>query len=308
MNKIKYAISLILIILLFASMKSTAAYDRNLVLTDSADDVQYYDNGVFVENISYNNLDIREISCDQTDDEIEVQLTLAENGRFEKSELVYYGIILITTSPVGGYVIYYMGVDLSTIDPMFSGNVIVLTGEEGGSGLVDVTSSDTEDNVLNVKFDTQYDNERVIGISAGTEKVGENNSYYDEAPDNTGELGFLDISAGGIYEINASERVNFKGTLTEGNPGDYTWYWVLDDSLQTFESQNPSNTFNIPGEYTGMLYVYDDEGNYGSDSFIVTVLGSGGGNGGGNNNQPGFELIALIAAIAIALIILRKRR
>ena len=74
------------------------------------------------------------------------------------------------------------------------------------------------------------------------------------------------------------------------------------------EGQNPTHVFDIPGQYTGSLYVYTLTGNFGKADFAVNVSGVAMSNGADDNKQPGFEVILVIAAIAIAVIILRRNK
>ena len=297
MKKIRYTLSLIFIIMLTVSMSVATAFDSTLTVTDETGDVSYF------------NVDIENVTCTQSGTEVEVQLKLAEGGRFEKSEETSYGIYLFVASPSLLYFILYTGADLSDIPELGElGEVIVFRGFED---FVDVNDYDVTDNVLTVSFDLEKSNERVVGILASAEKYDDygNGNYSDSAPDDVEgyEIGNIEVDAGGFYEANVSEIVYFKGDLIEGNPSDYTWYWLFNGSLLTFEEQNPTYEFDIPGNYEGYLFVYDGKGNWGFDVFSVTVNKKGGSNGNGNN-QPGFELIVFITAIAVSLLILKKRK
>jgi len=76
----------------------------------------------------------------------------------------------------------------------------------------------------------------------------------------------------------------------------------------TFEIDNPGATYTVYGHIIEYKEVGDDLGEMWQDYAPNTYAPwytSGDGKGGGT---PGFEIIAVIAALAIALIILRRKK
>jgi len=298
--------------LMLVSTMPAVAIDDSLTVTDPTGDVSQY-NATTLELIGtypVPNIDIGEVKAEKTGDSVTVTLTMSEEGEIEKNLDSAYGIYLITTSPYLFYFIAYTGLDLSELG-YGSGGVLVLHGDE--EGIVDVDSSSVEDNIMTLSFKLDSSDERIIGLSASSEKMPEGGeySYSDEAPDGFEDLMMsLTPEAGGGYNTTAGNSVAFQATLEEGDPADYEWVWVFEGSGTTLTGVNPSHTFKIPDTYTGMVYVFDGEGNWGTDEFSVEVSGTASTDGAEDNGSPGFEMILLFVAIAILIgaIVIFKRK
>ena len=161
-------------------------------------------------------------------------------------------------------------------------------------------------NTLTVTFNLIKNIERIITCSAMTIDIQGYLDYsiYEEEQEN-----MIYPDAGGkdgVYEAKVGETVEFNGSLENGlNPSDYEWLWVIDDEAnRLLEGQNPTHVFNIPANYSGTSYVYDSEGNYGMDDFVLTINASttGGGTGTGGSSFSGSGLIMFIVLLAVIVI------
>ena len=81
--------------------------------------------------------------------------------------------------------------------------------------------------------------------------------------------GDLDVSAGGSYEGKTGAPISFTGTV-EGGEEPYSWEWDFGDG-ENSSIQNPTHTYNTPGEYFVTLYVSDDQGSEGADTTTATL-------------------------------------
>jgi len=308
----KTCISIMIFVgLILMSTIPAVAVDDSLTVTDPTDDVSQYNSTTaeLIGTYDVPNIDISEVKCEKTGDTATVTLTISEEGEIEKDLDSAYGIYLITTSPYLFYFIAYTGLDLSEYG-FGSGEILILHGDD--EGIVDVDAYSIEDNIMTLSFKLDSVDERIIGISASSEKTPEGGeySYTDEAPDGFEDLMMsLTPSAGGSYDTTAGNSVTLQATLEEGDPADYEWVWVFEETGTTLTGANPSHTFKIPDTYTGILYVFDGGGNWGTDEFSVEVSGTA-ADDGGNNGSPGFEIIIMFVAIAVLIgaIVIFKRK
>lgn len=311
MNKKTYIVLLSIVSILVISTINVSAYDGSITITDGTSDVKKTDDeGNQWENYRYDNIDIKELKCVQTSKKVEITLKLNETGVIEDSFSAFYLIALITTGIDGAFMMVYN----SDILGEFGGTDPILIFDGQGDLISPTSFSGVDTNTLSVSFNLKSSNERVISIGASAFKTTEtgtsNFTYTDSAPDFFDEASFgMNIypDAGGFYEVNVSETFQLSGTLEEGSPSDYDWIWVIDNTSIELIGQNPTHIFKTKDTYTGRLYVYDGEGNWGLDTFELSVKGTS-TNGGNNNEQPGFELIFFILAAAIALLIFRKKK
>ena len=309
MKTIKFVLSIVFITMLVTSMCPANAADtieRNITITDDVGDVV---NETGVE-VTYDAADIREITCVQTGSRVDIEFKIV-GGDLSTSGVSLFGTLKTTAFSYLGYIIVYGPLAaIFAIDfPDFEGDVLVLS--ELSEEPMNLISESVDKTILSISFNLDNSYERILGIYAQTlTNVLEDAGYSDEAPNDIEEVseGNLVINAGGDYFADAGQTINLQGNLEEGNPTDYEWLWVFYDSLISIEGRTPSYKFNIPGDYSGLLYAYDDEGNWGYGEFTVTVNETSSNNGGSNNNQPGFELVVVIGAIAIALVILKRKK
>ena len=311
MKSIKLALSLIFIIMLVTSMCpiNAATIERNITIKDPNCDVLKTDE----ENpVCYYDVDITNITCVQTGRRVDIEFKLAEGGIFKKTLDTIYSAELYTTSDLDfGYYLIMYGAAISEYFQDVESDVVVFSLESiANNKSLDVISESIEKNVLSVSFNLENSYERILDIALVIEKTVGNISYSDQAPDEDvyENIGSLEITSGGEYFLDAGQTVQLQGNLVEGNPSDYEWLWIFEDGSIVLEERTPAHKFNIPGDYMGTLYAYDDEGNWGMDYVSVTVNETSSGSGGGGNNQPGFELIIVIGAVAIALVILRRKK
>ena len=303
----KIIIALTTVILLF--MASTANAENIFTLTDKTEDVLNAEG----ETVAYDDLDLKEISVDRNGNQIDLSIKLIENGNILESGFVVAYTVYLTTSSNLYEVIYgYSETDLEELS--FDG-VTITAYESINSGTgVDInvkSDSGVGTNELKISFDLLNDYERLITVDAIALYMSDltgSETYIDELVVNNSN--FPSVDAGGSYEGKAGDKITLEGSLDQGNPDSYNWLWTIDDTSITKEGQKVDNTFFNSGSYTGTLYVYDGQGGYAEDTFTITVTGSSsnGGNNGGNNNQPGFEIILLFLAIAIALIFFKKKK
>jgi hypothetical protein len=273
------------------------AVDYTITVTDPLGDVLQYviDEEEPVGTYDAPNIDILEVKAEQTGNGVTLTLTVSEEGIIEKSENSMYIIFLATTSPDIIYSIYYAG----WIE-MYSDEVFMI---EHGHSEVDVDDYSIENNILSVSFKLSDSRERIMGLYAMTYKDTDSDSIYaDEAPDDVEEemMGLLIPDAGRNYSTTVGVPIDFQATLEEGNPEDYEWLWVFEDTGITLTGSNPIHTFSMPDTYYGILYVFDGEGKWGIDEFSVTITGDPiDTNGTDKPTTPGFEIILFLIAITL---------
>jgi len=316
----KTMISILLFVGLVSMTFTVSAADQTLTIKDDLDDVYDAYNEEYVSKLDF---DIFEISAEKTGKEVTLKLKLKEGGIIQESSLAsinLYSIALITTGDT--YAATYVGDNL--ID-LFAGQdgFEDLDDEEGleqlsyacsvetSKEVIDVeTYSGGGQNILSITFDLYSSDEELINLQADvyqmmllSSEIYEDDLYPNDLyPESGGDSGKYYIEAGGT--------VNLIGDLEEGDPDDYNWAWVLDDSGGVLKGQTASKKFSIPKNYSGTLHVYSDDGTYyGVTQFFVQVNQTGtNNNNNGENNQPGFELVIFIGAIIAALVIFKKRQ
>jgi len=286
-------------------------------ITDNINDVKKLDAAYTVigENLTYPDADINEVSFIQTGKNVEIQLKLAEGGEFRPSSQNSYNILLYTTSPNIFYFIVYTGIEgeLGNID--FE---VLIT--DMGDNFYKSKDVSVEDNVLTFSFELGSSNERCMSLNALVQLVAGDNSYFDSVPDNlespeTGDIFKVQPMAGGPYEGKTGENIAFQGSLEEGAPSEYEWVWLIQDTGEYLYGQNPVHKFTLPDNYTGILYVYNDKGDFGYAPFEVNIAGSStstGGNADEGGSGSGLMMFAIliaiivIAGVAVVVVVLRR--
>jgi len=86
--------------------------------------------------------------------------------------------------------------------------------------------------------------------------------------------GPLEADAGGPYDGNVGEDIQFTGSATGGTPP-YSWYWDFGDG-NTSDEQNPVHNYSAEGVYTVNLTVTDDVQDIAYDETTATISDSGG--------------------------------
>jgi hypothetical protein len=109
------------------------------------------------------------------------------------------------------------------------------------------------------------------------------------------------INQGIAFDASASSDSD--GSITK-----YEWDWNNDGTYEESHA-TPTATYSWAqaGSYPVKLQVTDNGGATSTKTLSVTVS-SGGGGGTNNKGTPGFELVFVIGAIAVAMLILRKKR
>jgi len=302
---IKKILSTIVLIisLLIISINSVTAQSNTLTITDEINDVA----GEEETNLSHHpNIDIYQVICKQDGKDVTLSLKLAPGGIIQNSTAYGYAMGVVTT---GGYAYTIAFGELLVGSNEWMVAATPLTGE-GDDRELDCQVSGINTNTVTVSFDLLKTNEKCIFVSA---MAYESLNYVDDLyfTDRFLTLGNLEIDAGGPYTGEKGKAINFKGTIEGGNASDYEWVWLIEETNTVLEGAETSYTFKIAGNYTGILYAYDLDGNFGMVDFTVDISSPGtssGGNGGnGGGGTPGFEIITLIAAIAILISILRKK-
>ncbi len=305
----KTMISIIILAGLIFSAINVSAYDTTLTIDDETNDiVKGDDEGNTWENYSYPNVDIVELKGVQTGKKLEITLKLEQTGEIEDSLLTTYLITLITTYEHGGYIMTYNSDLVSELGG--TGPILIM---DGFGNLVNSTSfSGVGTNTLSFSFNLKSTDERTIGLGALAGKTSGNYSYADRAPEDFDEMSLgmnLYPNAGGSYEVKTDETLQLSGSIEEGDPSDYNWLWIIDDTSIEIQGQNPTtDALKTKDIYTGRLYVYDGQGNWGLDVFEVNVTGTSSNPDPTPNDEPGFELILVVAAVVIALILFRKKK
>jgi len=293
---------LVLTSFILVTANSATAEINKITIIDGKNDVQKYGEE---ENQSRPNVDISQITCEQDGKHIDLSLKLIDGGKIQESFLFFYTIELMTTKNT-----YYgiFGVDEETQKSQCS-MVIEASQEE-----IDCDCSGVNTDTLTMSFNLPDEKEKIVTASAATMEftnITTLDSYMDIANENfyEGETA-LQINAGDTYTGKVGDTIKFNGTLENGTASDYEWIWYIETANEYMYGQNPSKTFKFPGVYTGTLFVFNSQGDYGTDSFTVNISsagGSGGNTGGKGGGTPGFEIITLIAAIAILFFVVRKK-
>jgi len=263
------------------------------------DDVVDVTNLTGETNQSRPDIDISKVICEQDGKHIALSLKLV--GKVQESTI--YSIELMTTKDTYTGV-YAPGLDPETLELSKNCGMQIVSSQEE----IDCDCSGVNTDTLTMSFNLPDEKEKIVTISAltmdldGFTDIVNENFFYGEP--------VLQINAGTNYTGKVGDTIKFTGALENGTASDYEWIWYIETANEYMYGQNPSKTFKFPGVYTGTLFVFNSQGDYGTDSFMVNISsagGSGGNNGGKDGGTPGFEIITLIAAIAILFFVVRKK-
>jgi len=305
----KASISIIAILILVTASTITVSAET-ITHTDSTGDVVNSDD----EIVEMKDIDIEKITAIKDGKQVELKLKLVEGGTIQEADLLSgsgsaFGFELVTSHDK--YAVLYVAFDFDSIPPQLLENLTEaeiaefscrIMNDEGD--LVDVISHDGfGKNEISIKFNLLNNKEEMIAISALSEMASNSGEgFYDEV---MGEELSVDVQE--LYNATTGNPASFQGSLEEGDASDYNWVWFFEETNTVLTTANPSHTFKIPDVYDGTVYAFDDDGNYGEGFFSVNVTGKA-INGGDDNGSPGFEILILFAAIAVAMILLRKRK
>lgn len=168
------------------------------------------------------------------------------------------------------------------------------------------------DNELSVTFDLESSDETFVSLSGTTMQFDLNSLtdikyYMDVAPDSELFTAFLN----GPTSAETGEEIEFTSDYEDTfglTVGPYTYTWNFDDGT-TSTQQNPTHTYQNPGDYYVKLTVEDSTGLSSEDSIKITVTAGSSTNGGNTNgdgtsdSDDGSGLLMFIAVIAIIVII-----
>ena len=193
----------------------------------------------------------------------------------------------------------------------------------------DLSTFSVSNSILTVSFDLLDADEIYSSIAvASMDYAPPYSFYFDEFVGE--EYVPLEADAGGPYEGVVEEDVNFS-VVAYGGVFPYTWEWDLDgDGDVDSTEQNPTYTYEVPGDYNVTLVVTDDEGTAVNVYTTVTVTdgedgqdgaddGNGSTDGGSNGGSDGSRssdwgvilfgvVIAIIVLIGIVAIVVIIRR
>lgn len=325
--KKKICVSILFAIFIASMLIPSVSAADSLTITDRINDVKKYkDLGgeseeIVQENITYPDADIEELKYSQDGSKVEITFKLADGGVLRPSETNQYYVILYTTSPNLAYFIYYTGLKIE-----YEGKDVEFLILDAGGQEYEVIDKDVGDNYFTISFELADKNEKCMSINGlvqiDVEDNGKNYSYVDSVPDSltsieTGDLFTIEPVAGGPYTGKTGENIEFQGNLIDGNPSDYEWVWYIEQTEDYFYGQNVTHKFDFAGNYTGILYVYNDKGDFGYADFSVDISsakstpstpGSESNSGSGSGITIFLILIAVIviAGVAVVVVVLRR--
>ena len=142
-----------------------------------------------------------------------------------------------------------------------------------------------------------------------TGKIDDENEYTDIYPN----ILIVEVTIDGPTEGKVDEPIQFNGDAAGGSEP-YEWEWHFDDDLEIDSTeQNPTFTFDEPGEYDIELYVTDFEENIGFNVSTITITSdsTNGNNNSGDEESPlilfvGLIVIIVIIGVAVVVFVIRK--
>jgi len=249
-------LAMIISCLLIGSMYSVVAADEEKSIEDPEGDVFVFDIipedlEDFVTTDEKPNIDIKRITYAKNTGSTGVTLTLEVYGEIEdKGDLesesslnhVLYVITLITSQD--SYGINYIN---QTCQLSYSNYTTV-----------NITDFSIDGGTLTIQFDVLNASEtyneyicQTAEISFSGDEVG---YYIDMAPDEP-----ISVDAGGPYEGEAGDDIEFSGYVIYPGMPPYTYEWDFGDD-ETATGNNPVHSYEAAGNYTVTLTVTDDAG------------------------------------------------
>ncbi|MCG2827209.1 MAG: PKD domain-containing protein [Thermoplasmatales archaeon] len=178
---------------------------------------------------------------------------------------------------------------------------LVLNATDDGSGIAKYLVSN--DGVTWKTYNASWtllsgDGDKTVYFKAKDVAGNENTTSATILLDTTPPIATIGADKTAIY---TGETVQFTGSTSE--PTGATYSWNFGDETPTSTEQSPSHKYTVKGIYTVTLTVTDVHGLTSTTQIPVTVK---------NKPQPpvfipGFEVLALIAAMGVAVILLRKK-
>ena len=274
---------------LIASSCPVMAADETKTLYDGTGDV-IDATGRAVPGIT--DIDFDKITYDKDDKQITIEIEFV--GTIQKTNLIFQAGLV--TDDNDYQIIYF---NYGGFEEQYG---TILTDE--GEDELDFTLTGYGTSKLTIKFqlideDEDYDS---IMVNAARVDLETENEYIDSYPN----ILTLNVSIDGPSKGKVGESLKLESDVTGGSEP-YDWEWYIDDNIDFPDSteQNPKFTFDEEGEHEILVQVTDNFENIGFNVTTITITATG---NTGDNNSPGFELLAVITALAIALFILRRRK
>ena len=246
-----------------------------------------------------------------------------------------FGVELNVTDAAGNWAIDSLEVNVTDITPP-----VARVGEDittGQGQIVTFDGSGSSDNVGIVNFSWSFDPqgkaETLFGMTPSFqfEPVGVfpvTLVVRDEAGNQATTVLLVTVTdttdpvanAGDDLNITEGTLVHLDGSASVDNVGvvNWTWEFEYDDGIVTLFSPTSSFRFDIPGNYTVSLKVFDRVGNSGSDTMQILVNripGGGPDSGPGDDEGPDendlcflFLLIILVISAAMAWSLYKRNR
>jgi PKD repeat protein len=312
----KIMISAAILTLLLGVITSVSAETTEIV-TDGEDDVIIISEDMFSgeteDDITFErtsekpNIDITKLTYIGDEDSTQVTLKLEVNSRGVIEDRNDLEDIDPNATTFTGTVITY-SLSLETSEDVYEIEYIA------GNCTVNyepVTATKV-DNELSVTFDLESSDETFVSLSGTTMQFDLNSLtdikyYMDVAPDS--EL--FEAILNGPTSAETGEEIEFTGDYEDTfglTASPYTYTWNFDDGT-TSTQQNPTHTYQNPGDYYVKLTVEDSTGLSSEDSIKITVTAGSSTNGdttngdSTNDSDGGSGLLMFIAVIAVIVII-----
>jgi PKD repeat protein len=290
-------------------MYSTIAADEEKTIEDPQGDVIVFNEMTSdLEDLTTTdekpNIDLKQVSYAKNTGNTKVTITIEVYGEiedkgdlesedFDSLNLISYSIILYT-SQNGYYELNYINQTCQLLS---------------GDKTENITDFTVNGGILTINFDLlsadeTYDEMIVNTVELDFSSLEDIGYYMDMAPDEP-----MTVDAGGPYDGEVNEDIEFTGTILYPGKEPYTYQWDFGDG-ETSTVEDPTHSYDSAGNYTIKFTVTDNEGKIAMQNTTITITKSDTPNGngnGGNNNQNGDGtdngLILFIAVIAIIVII-----
>ena len=287
--------------LLAISTFSASAEEGTITVSDAAGDVI----NEAEEIVDRPDIDIEELSCEQSGQSVELTLKLASGGTIQNTGILGYTMAVITTN--NEYAIAYSFQDEETLE--FSCYGLYLIGDEEIEIPIKTCSGAGTD-TLTVSFDLITSSEICVSIGAINYESLLDSYYMDEANLYTEPL--LPI-VNETFNATTGESLELGADIEGVEASDYDWIWTFEGINDILRGQDVTHIFNVPKVYEGTLYVFNETGVWGTAYFSVNVTGApvngdNGGKGSGNTLLMFGGLLLIIIIIGILVVVIVSRR
>jgi hypothetical protein len=289
-------IGLIFCAFLIASSCTVMAADETKTIYDGSGDVI---DGSGKPAPEITDIDFDKITYEREDTDVTLEIEF--EGNIEKETGVFITAGLVTTE--AEYQFIY--INFGGMEEQY-GTVITDESEDE----IDFTLTGFGTKKLTFAFEILSDDEDYDSIMVYTGMMGEENEYTDIYPN----IITFEVTIECPTEGKVGESIQFNGDAV-GGVEPYEWEWFFDDDLDSDStSQNPSFTFEEPGEYEVELYVTDSGENIGFNVTTINITSdssNGNGSSGDDEGSPliifvGLIVIIVIAGIAILVFVIRR--